>query len=274
MFEFDKEYHRKSELHDVFGGQQRGGIATPSKFPIVLLFTSEAGEQYGYHDDFVDGIFHYTGEGQSGDMQMIKGNRAILEHAKQGKTLHLFCSTRKGYVKYWGQAECLGFEEVVRPDGDGANRKAFVFHLDLSAGLVKGVQQPKPNYSTPLIKHLKKKSLDELRSAALESNPTNVTYEQKKQLAYYRSEALKLYVVARSCGICEGCGANSPFQTSTGPYLECHHIHRLSDCGPDHPENVVALCPNCHRRAHYAVDANTFNAQLKKIASEKEKNKF
>jgi len=96
MFEFDKEYHRKSEIHDVDGGQQRCGIATPNKFPIVLFFTSEAGEQYGYHDDFLDGIFHYTREGQSGDMQMTKGNKAIFEHAKHGKTLHLFCATRKG----------------------------------------------------------------------------------------------------------------------------------------------------------------------------------
>jgi len=82
-------------------------------------------------------------------------------------------------VKYWGQAKCLGFDVVVRPDVAGSNRKAFVFHLYLSAGLVKDVQQPKPNYTAPLIKQLKKRSLDELRFAALESSLSNATSQQK-----------------------------------------------------------------------------------------------
>jgi 5-methylcytosine-specific restriction protein A len=272
MFQFNREYHRKSELHDIYGGQQRGGIATPSKHPIVLLFTSDNGEQYGYHDDFVNGIFHYTGEGQNGDMQMNKGNRAILEHAQSGKALHLFEYTRKGYVEYIGEAECLGFEEVTRPDVKGNDRKAFVFHLDLSAGIAKGVQTAKPGYIAPQVKQLKKKSIQQLRAAALEPAMVNAEPKEKKQLAFYRSEALKLYVIARSKGVCEGCGEKAPFNTKSGPYLECHHVHRLADGGPDHPENVVALCPNCHRRAHYATDARIFNQTLQQIALEKEKN--
>ena len=35
------------------------------------------------------------------------------------------------------------------------------------------------------------------------------------------------------------------------PYLEVHHKIRLSDGGEDTIDNVVALCPNCHRKAHY-----------------------
>ena len=47
----------------------------------------------------------------------------------------------------------------------------------------------------------------------------------------------------------------APFITPDGQlYLEVHHIERLSDGGPDHPRWVVAVCPNCHRRAHYAGD--------------------
>lgn len=271
MFELNKEYHRKSEIHDIYGGQQRGGISTPGRFPFVLLFTSDEGEQYGYHDDFVEGVFHYTGEGQSGDMQMNKGNRAILEHSKQGKKLHVFGATKKGFVRYWGEAECLGYEEVTRPDAAGVNRRAYVFHLDLSAGVAKGVQSPKANYTEPNLKTLKKKSLNELRAAALEPSVVNSAPKEKKQLAYYRSEALKLYVIARSKGFCEACHSAAPFKTNTGPYLECHHMHRVADGGPDHPENVIALCPNCHRKAHYAVDAKIFNEGLQKIIFEKEK---
>ena len=46
------------------------------------------------------------------------------------------------------------------------------------------------------------------------------------------------------------------------PFLEVHHIGRLSDGGPDQPGYVAAVCPNCHRRAHAGHDAVRFNSQL------------
>ncbi len=56
----------------------------------------------------------------------------------------------------------------------------------------------------------------------------------------------------------------APFSTPDGrPFLEAHHTRRLSDGGPDDPRWVIAICPNCHRRAHYATDATTFNDNLK-----------
>lgn len=60
-------------------------------------------------------------------------------------------------------------------------------------------------------------------------------------------------VLERASGYCEDCGQPAPFRrTSDGtPYLEVHHRLRLADGGPDTVENAVALCPNCHRRAHF-----------------------
>ncbi len=54
-------------------------------------------------------------------------------------------------------------------------------------------------------------------------------------------------------GICQDCGQSAPFiNKKTGePYLEVHHIIPLSADGIDNIENVVALCPNCHRKRHY-----------------------
>jgi 5-methylcytosine-specific restriction protein A len=67
----------------------------------------------------------------------------------------------------------------------------------------------------------------------------------------------------RADGRCEVCGAVAPFVTQDGrPYLKPHHPRRLSGGGPDTPRHVVALGPTCHRRAHYAGDAETFNAHL------------
>ena len=53
-----------------------------------------------------------------------------------------------------------------------------------------------------------------------------------------------------------------PFETKSGPYLEVHHLTRLADGGADLPQNVIALCPTCHRKAHYSLDYLEFNNQL------------
>ena len=77
------------------------------------------------------------------------------------------------------------------------------------------------------------------------------------------AKAIRQYVLERANGYCEGCNLPAPFMTADGkPYLEPHHIRRLSDGGPDHPRWVAAVCANCHRRAHYSRDAVVFNQTL------------
>lgn len=276
MFEIGKEYNRKFEIHGVYKGQSQGGISTPKDSPLIFIFTSDKGENYGYKDEYRDdGLFWYTGEGQVGDMSMSKGNKAILEHGKNNKTIHAFEYTRKAYVRYLGTAECLGYHRELRLDCAGEERSALVFHLDINSSLIeKGVEEPRQTYGSKKLLDLKKKNIKALRDAALSKSPMSLEKKEKRELVYYRSEALKLYVVLRSKGLCEGCENEAPFRTKTGPFLECHHVHRLADGGPDHPKNVVALCPNCHRRAHYSIDAQSFNNKLKAVALEAEKVAF
>lgn len=268
MFKIGQEYKRNTEIHELYNGQRQGGISTPRDLPVIFIFTSDAGERHGYKDEYRDdGVFWYTGEGQKGDMTMEAGNKAIRDHAQNGKTIHVFEYTRKAHVRYVGSAECLGYHEEIRPDREGNNRNVFVFHLDIdSVEAADHVSEPIFSYGPKNIDNLKKKSIEDLRRAALRSSSAGKNVEEKREIAHYRSEALKLYVIARSKGSCEGCGQDAPFQTKRGPFLECHHLHRLADGGPDHPRNVVALCPNCHRRVHYAQDAVRFNNELKGMA--------
>jgi len=107
--------------------------------------------------------------------------------------------------------------------------------------------------------------LAELRYVALLASRSRVPALARRVLHRARSLAIRLYVLKRSTGLCEGCGSEAPFQTPAGnPYLEPHHTTRLADDGPDHPAHVIALCPNCHRHAHLANDATRFNERLKK----------
>lgn len=67
----------------------------------------------------------------------------------------------------------------------------------------------------------------------------------------YISKAAKIH----ANGFCTLCKKVAPFQDKCGnPYLETHHIIWLSKGGKDSLENVVALCPNCHKKMHVLDD--------------------
>lgn len=269
MFEIGRIYNRRSEIHGIYKGQQYGGIATPAEHPYVFIFTSDAGNEYGYIDDFdPNGTFKYTGEGQEGNMKMTKGNLAIHDHQRNNKEILLFESTSRGFVRFLGYCNYVFHHIEERPDRNGEVRDAIIFHLDmvnnknldtaqpLTSKLVKA---PKVVYIT---KPSKGKSLQQLREIALSSTPIQASTQEKIQSIQNRSTAIKLYTKKRANGICEGCEETAPFETKSGPYLEVHHLTRLADGGADLPQNVIALCPTCHRRAHYSLEYLEFNNKL------------
>jgi 5-methylcytosine-specific restriction protein A len=68
---------------------------------------------------------------------------------------------------------------------------------------------------------------------------------------YDRDSDIRAYVKIRAHGKCDLCQTPAPFTDEAGhPYLEAHHIKWLAKGGLDIPENMVALCPNCHRKMH------------------------
>lgn len=85
---------------------------------------------------------------------------------------------------------------------------------------------------------------------------------------YERSRTVRDAVLARASGVCELCGTRG-FQTASGTiFLETHHVVPLSENGMDQVENVVAICPNDHREAHYGRDAVLIREQLLEILRE------
>lgn len=84
--------------------------------------------------------------------------------------------------------------------------------------------------------------------------------------AFVRSADVRRRVLLRARGICELCGAEG-FKTVAGQiYLETHHVIPLCEGGPDAAANVVALCPNDHRRAHHGADRGDLRQRLRQIA--------
>ena len=84
---------------------------------------------------------------------------------------------------------------------------------------------------------------------------------------YKRDPAIAETAKIRAKGRCQLCGAIPFLDKKYHPYLEVHHVVWLADGGPDILENVVALCPNCHRKMHVNPDVNEIEI-LKKKAKE------
>ncbi|MGR3938491.1 restriction endonuclease [Streptomyces sp. BRA346] len=99
----------------------------------MLLFTNpKRGHKVGYFDGWgKDGCYHYTGEGQKGDQQMVRGNRAILQHVHDGRALRLFDAVASGVYAYLGEFTLADPPWYYRDalDANDESRSVIMFRL-------------------------------------------------------------------------------------------------------------------------------------------------
>ena len=103
---------------------------------------------------------------------------------------------------------------------------------------------------------------------SVEESLKDAAGERKKRLQSYNGKPEKIQTISysfnrspdvvaeallRAKGFCERCKQQAPFlrKADGSPYLEVHHKIPLSEDGTDTLENVLALCPNCHREIHF-----------------------
>lgn len=99
--------------------------------------------------------------------------------------------------------------------------------------------------------------------------PLLVAKHETTGFIFDRSSEVRRAVLKRAAGVCECCGV-AGFKMDDGRiFLETHHVIPLSENGPDKEWNVVAICPNDHRRAHFSEDRVLLSQQLIKYLSAK-----
>lgn len=227
------------------------------RHPFIFLFTGQSGELYGYKDDWgPEGAFRYTGEGQLNHMEFVRGNKAIRDHAANGKDLLLFekLPVRAG-VRFLGRFACGSWQRMEGGDKTGITRQIIVFHLVPAEG--QQIEMWRAIQSTEELAALRK------RAWLAVSNIQAADPRMATRIYRERSDAVRAYVLSRARANCECCQKPAPFHRSDRtPYLEPHHTRRLSDGGPDHPRWVGAVCPNCHREIHYGARGNELNSKL------------
>lgn len=124
-----KEYKRR-DIHNQYGGNWQGGICPSANHPYIFIFTSKTGGQHGYKDLWEnENVFSYTGEGQSGDMEFVRGNLAVRDHLKNNKRVFLFQQTRKGFVNFLSEMTLFDFDFYETYDASGKGRLGIKFFL-------------------------------------------------------------------------------------------------------------------------------------------------
>ncbi len=96
-----------------------------------------------------------------------------------------------------------------------------------------------------LSKQKRYEHLEKLVQKALQDKSRDYVEENGKRIK--RKTILVAFVKERDNNKCKACGFT--FKKMDGEnYVEVAHINPLSEGGPDNPENMVALCPNCHKK--------------------------
>ena len=84
-----------------------------------------------------------------------------------------------------------------------------------------------------------------------ESSPSPPERRPVTGLVFVRDPEVRRRVLVRAGGRCEWCSERGFVMTDGCIYLETHHVTPLAEGGLDTDDNVVALCPNHHREAHF-----------------------
>ena len=108
---------------------------------------------------------------------------------------------------------------------------------------------------------------DQFSGMVIETEPPS--RRQSTTNAYVRDPQVRRRVRERAKGFCEYCSQMGFTMKSDATYIETHHIISLANNGSDTDMNVIALCPNDHRRAHHAVEAEALRHEFERIVAAK-----
>lgn len=237
-------------LHAVFRcgllGTMRRSLATNS---LVLIADHS---KPGCEDKWIGKVFHFTGMGIIGEQGVgSRQNRTLAKSKENGVGLYLFEVFYEGNYVYIGEVELMDSPYRSRQvDSEKNMRDVQVFPLQL-----------KSHKNPPLVKPELPEAGGEpgrrnvrVISSGIARSPAEKTAKTgEREAAENLSGHDKVSENARrnANGLCQLCGLPAPFTGHDGqPYLELHHIVPLEEGGSHTTGNLVALCPNCHRKMH------------------------
>ena len=250
-----------NELCQLFKCGNMGGMRRSKKTGTLVIISDHT--KNFYHDEWKDGVLHYTGMGKNGD-QVLEGNQnGTLYHSDtNGVNVHLFEVLEKSVYTYKGIVKLAAQPyQAAQETFDGEMRSVWIFPvkpvLDIEEWAIEVMEKEAVTLSKKELYKRGKEGKCERRKPR--------TGETK---VYDRDPYLKELVKRIAEGKCQYCGETAPFIDKNGePYLEEHHVTWLARGGSDTIDNVVAVCPNCHTKAH-VLDDDITKITLEEVAKQ------
>lgn len=250
------QLYTNNEIVDAFMCSTQGGMRRSHRTNTLVIFASH--NKPLYEDRWQGDVLHYTGMGRIGNQTFVGNQNDTLAHSDtNGVTVHLYESYQDKIYVYDGIVKLTGkpyFEDEL--DDNYEIRKVIKFPLKIVKGeIVVPTKEMIEKCKEEKLKKIQKLSDKELNTAAKNAGSKNPKKRNVNTTTYDRDEVVVENTKRRANGICDLCGNKAPFKNKNNEYyLECHHVIRLSNDGPDKIYNTVALCPNCHRKMHVRND--------------------
>lgn len=239
-------------LREIFKCSSQGAVRRSLKTNCLVLIADHT--RPACDDKWIGKTFHFTGMGLSGEQGLsFNQNKALCDSNENGTRLFLFEVYEAGNYMYVGEVELALNPYLSRQtDSEKKTRDVTVFPL-----LLRGNAHPplrKKDLPAPDEEIVKKKIPIvrpdgpgfPARSSVDDGGRHDVATE-----VFDDDQIVAEYAKRKADGVCQLCNKPAPFKDPDGePFLEIHHIIPLAEGGEDSIGNVVALCPNCHRRMH------------------------
>lgn len=260
-----------NELMKEFSVANSGGMRKSNKNNVLVIISDHT--KGLYDDKYYGNELHYTGMGLEGDQELnYRQNKTLAESNKNGVDVHLFEVFKAKEYIYRGMVKlCKEPYQEIQLDKNNNERTVWIFPLiiidseDIIDSSVYDICYENK------IKEIKKMSRKNLERLVKEKNNVKTSYRTIKTTTYIRDPYIAEYAKLRADGFCQLCEEKAPFYTKNNkPYLEAHHLKWLSKGGTDTIDNVVALCPNCHRKIHELNDKDDIK-KLKMVLDEYDK---
>ena len=260
-----------NELMKEFSVANSGGMRKSNKNNVLVIISDHT--KGLYDDKYYGNELHYTGMGLEGDQELnYRQNKTLAESNKNGVDVHLFEVFKAKEYIYRGMVKlCKEPYQEIQLDKNNNERTVWIFPLiiidseDIIDSSVYDICYENK------IKEIKKLSRKNLERLVKEKNNVKTSYRTIKTTTYIRDPYIAEYAKLRADGFCQLCEEKAPFYTKNNkPYLEAHHLKWLSKGGTDTIDNVVALCPNCHRKMHELNDKDDIK-KLKMVLDEYDK---
>ena len=201
---------------------------------------------------------HYTLWNKLSKKKIRSGGKRLLSHVNIGRQgnadiFGVLChgsrdAEGKKHRSYYDEHTLLVLELSDEPERVTANVVGEVLVADIQAGNWKAARRPR------------RSAFDDLDQVP--DGCENPQRKSKNVEVFVRDQMVRAHVRRRANGRCEFCGREGFLLANGSQYVEVHHILGLANEGPDTVENVIGLCAEHHREAHYGKHSKRLNSKL------------